>query len=113
MQRDGPIDVDRLHEITRGSPVLLRRFTGLLVETLDSSSPNLEAEDPGVRRRAAHRMKGACANIGATALAERLETIERLPDTFDDTERQALAGLRDRTLAALEDLAESLEGPGI
>ena len=107
------VDPERIGEITQGSAALLRRFRRLLEQTLEESLPALEADDPETRRRAAHRLKGACANLGAVALQSAFEALEQAgPEGAPET-LGLLAPLRASTLARLDELAEAMERPGI
>lgn len=103
------VDERRIVEITRGDPALLRRFSGLLVETLESSTPDLASPDPTVRNRAAHRLKGACANLGAVRLHGHFERLEHDPVGADPEALDQIAADRAATLVALEELAGDLE----
>jgi HPt (histidine-containing phosphotransfer) domain-containing protein len=106
------VDERRIVEITRGDPALLRRFSGLLVATLESSTPDLASSDPTVRKHAAHRLKGACANLGAVRLHGHFERLERDPAVADLEAVDQIAADRAATLVALEELAGDLETRG-
>jgi len=107
------VDEPRIVEITRGDPALLKRFTGLLVETLDSSTPDLASPDPTVRNRAAHRLKGACANLGAVRLRSHFERLEADPAAGRPETLARIEADRSATLDALAELARDLETRGI
>jgi len=107
------IDPERIDEITQGRAELLRRFTALLQETLDDSTPDLGHPDLAVRSLAAHRLKGASANMGAVGLWRLFQRLEENPAAFDDATQEVLSDVRARTVAALLAQASALEAPEI
>jgi HPt (histidine-containing phosphotransfer) domain-containing protein len=88
---DALIDAARMRTFRNDYPDIVDQLLELF---LQSTPPLLEelraADDPEVRRRAAHKLKGSCQNIGATFMAtlcRSLETAEGdVSETLDDLE---------------------------
>ena len=80
-EQHAPIDLARLNELTDGDPEfaheLVTTFVASGEQVLDEIAVALAAFDRAALSRAAHKLKGACANIHAEplhALAYSLET---------------------------------------
>ncbi len=74
------LDLDRLRDVTFADPDLMREIVRELIDDTARQMLNLHeaiaAADPKGCERAAHSSKGACANVGATGMAEVLREIE-------------------------------------
>jgi two-component system, sensor histidine kinase and response regulator len=77
-----PIDIAKLHEITEGDAEftneLLDTFLASAAESLDEMSQMLVQDDRQQLARAAHKIKGAAANIHAAEVARVAAQIEQL-----------------------------------
>ncbi|MCX7629995.1 MAG: Hpt domain-containing protein [Geminicoccaceae bacterium] len=99
MSASSVLDRARLDEFTRGDPALERELVGLFLETAADYLARMadSLEDREAWRRAAHALKGASANLGATELAALAAAAERAgPDRelLDELRRrlEAFAG---------------------
>jgi HPt (histidine-containing phosphotransfer) domain-containing protein len=75
------LDTEQLQDVTLGDPELMREIVSELVSDtaaqLETLQQTLAGGDPQRCARVAHTAKGACANVGARALAELFFTVER------------------------------------
>jgi HPt (histidine-containing phosphotransfer) domain-containing protein len=80
-------DIKQLRNICMEDAQLMREVTVALVSDTSSQIPALKdaIEDADSTRcaRLAHYVKGACANVGAVALAALMKSIERSAATGD------------------------------
>jgi two-component system, sensor histidine kinase and response regulator len=93
------IDDDRVRHLQEE----LGPMTRQVLDIFERTTPPLLAElrataDPATTQSLAHRLKGSCANLGARAMAEQCEALER-----GDGDADALVRLYEPTLAALRD----------
>jgi HPt (histidine-containing phosphotransfer) domain-containing protein len=102
---DTPVDPAALHVLTRGEPAAVRRvlqhFHRVNQRDVDTLLAALDRVDFPAIARAAHRIKGACALIGAHALAAVCNLIEHAGHSGDGA---AVAEYRARLHHELERL---------
>jgi CheY-like chemotaxis protein/HPt (histidine-containing phosphotransfer) domain-containing protein/anti-sigma regulatory factor (Ser/Thr protein kinase) len=102
---DTPVDPAALHVLTRGEPAAVRRvlqhFHRVNQRDVEALLAALDRVDFPAIARAAHRIKGACALIGAHALAAVCNLIEHAGRSGDGP---AVAGCRARLHHELERL---------
>ena len=91
------LDREQLREVTLDDEDLMRQLLAALIEDTERQMPLLEvaiqATDGGECARLAHYCKGACANVGATAVAAVLRTLEQQAHkgAMDECGRQLVA----------------------
>lgn len=82
---DFPIDLERLQKFSLGKIALKKRLLGAFLQTSKADAADLEnaitANDYLTVEQRAHRIKGACANLGANLLLEVAEKLEKLART--------------------------------
>jgi len=84
------LDVQQLRDITLDDEELMREVLSALLEDTSKQMALLDqairAGDQQKTMRLAHYCKGACANVGANAVAEVLKRLERQADarSFED-----------------------------
>ncbi|KQZ82010.1 histidine kinase [Mesorhizobium sp. Root157] len=88
-QSRAPIDLDHLHRQTMGDSALGREVLDLFIEQSLSVRDQLAGAAPRQRVLLAHGLKGAARGVGAFAIAECADAIERNPDDPDHVERLA------------------------
>ena len=92
---------------------LLLRYRGYLGADLRLIAEAIGTPDPGEARRLAHRVKGAARTLGAQALAQAAERIERIAADAGAAEWHArhleLQVERDRIEERLDALVASLD----
>lgn len=87
---DGPVNLDRLSEVTMGDPdleaELIVTFLADTSQRISELAQLIEAGDVASLGRTAHAIKGSAANMGATALQEIANKLEHIgkSGTFDD-----------------------------
>jgi HPt (histidine-containing phosphotransfer) domain-containing protein len=86
-----PLDLERLASFTGGDPQLERELISLYLATSALYLERMRAAGGGEGwAKAAHALKGASANIGATAMARLAEAAERAatpsPDRLEELE---------------------------
>jgi HPt (histidine-containing phosphotransfer) domain-containing protein len=111
---DASIVLDRaqLRDVTLDDEGLMREILAALIDDASQQMPLLEsairAEDAQKCMQLAHYSKGACANVGANAVAAVLKRIEREAASHEFPEcRASLANLA----AELERLRLEASGP--
>jgi two-component system sensor histidine kinase/response regulator len=91
---DGPIDLERLADVTGGDlrfeNVLLGEFTRQLPVDTERLQAALDAGDAPAVERAAHALAGGCRTLGAEALGLACKDVEQAAENGD------LAGARER-----------------
>jgi histidine phosphotransfer protein HptB len=103
------LDREQLREVTLEDEDLMRQLLAALIEDTERQLPLMEVAIRGEDRqqcaRLAHYCKGACANIGAKAVAGVLEKMERSAHDgeLDECGRQLV------TLAAEVDRLRAVE----
>jgi HPt (histidine-containing phosphotransfer) domain-containing protein len=74
------LDLEQLRDVTLDDELLMREILAALLDDTSRQIILLEQAirncDPQATRRLAHYSKGACANVGANAVAAVLESIE-------------------------------------
>jgi PAS domain S-box-containing protein len=107
-EREEPIDRGRMLEMRAQYGDLLGQlldiFAATTPEALDELGRARDAGDPEAVRRAAHSLKGACQNVGATAMEQLCRDLEVDPG-LAGTAVARLGELLEPTLAALRALA--------
>jgi HPt (histidine-containing phosphotransfer) domain-containing protein len=78
-----PIDLDHLARQTMGDRALGREVLGLFVQQSLSVREQMAGAEPRQRVLLAHGLKGAARGIGAFAIADCADAIERNPDGAD------------------------------
>ena len=83
------LDRDQLRDITLDDPELMREIVSMLI---DDTSRQIQQLDSAIRghdgpecKRLAHYSKGACANVGANAVAALFKRIEANASSGDFT----------------------------
>jgi HPt (histidine-containing phosphotransfer) domain-containing protein len=101
-----PVDLDRLNMFAGSDPDLIEELTALFFTTARAYLADMEAalRSDGDATRAAHTLKGACANFGATEMAELAMVAEKQGVTAE-----RLGGLR----SALACAEQFMAGAGI
>jgi HPt (histidine-containing phosphotransfer) domain-containing protein len=98
---DGLVDDARMRSFKDEYPEIVDQLLGLFLEStpslLDELHVALDEDDAEGLRRAAHKLKGSCQNVGATFMATLCRSLE---DGTDDP-RATLAEL-DAALAPTE-----------
>ncbi len=107
-----PIDLERMAEVTQGNKALIRRLGILLQQSLDECMPGVLTGDAETRRKAAHRLKGGCATIGAARLHALFQAIEDRPQTLDVKTMTRVHQACQETLKRLSEIGDSTEVPG-
>jgi HPt (histidine-containing phosphotransfer) domain-containing protein len=74
-----PIDLDHLHRQTMGDNALGREVLAMFVAQSLSVRDQLAGAEPRQRTLLAHGLKGAARGVGAFAIAECADAIERNP----------------------------------
>jgi HPt (histidine-containing phosphotransfer) domain-containing protein len=96
------LDREQLRDITMDDSELMRELLAALLEDTSNQVGLIEAaireRDPIQCRRLAHYSKGACANMGANAVAAK----------FQEMEQRASSGDLDQCGVSLAALAEEL-----
>ncbi len=103
---DAPlVDAPRLAELRAEWGDLLDRLVDLFADTTPGSLADLRAcaaaGDAAGLRRAAHRLKGSCQNVGATRLALACRVLEETAATANPADLDALEAAVGPTVAAL------------
>jgi HPt (histidine-containing phosphotransfer) domain-containing protein len=99
-----PIDRDRMREMRAQYGELLEQLVEIFAATTPEALDELaRARDADAIRRAAHTLKGACQNVGATEMEQVCRELERDPGSAD-TGIARLVALLEPTLAALRAL---------
>ncbi len=84
------LDREQLRDVTMDDHDLMREILSSLIDDTSRQVPLLKTaiqeQDSQRCMRLAHYSKGACANVGATAIAEVLKQIERRAATGDFVE---------------------------
>jgi HPt (histidine-containing phosphotransfer) domain-containing protein len=97
------LDICQLREITLEDEELMRELLACLVDDTASQLVLLDQairdRDPQRTKRIAHYSKGACANVGANALAAQLNRLEL----------HAAAGRFDECAASVQILAREID----
>ncbi|MBS0418913.1 MAG: Hpt domain-containing protein [Proteobacteria bacterium] len=94
-----PVDLERLNQLTDGDPDFTRELASAFSDSghqqLAEIEKALEASDRAAIARAAHKLKGASANLYAEALTELALRLETEAPTGDIEQlRQVSAALR-------------------
>ena len=119
-QEAAPADLTALRETVGGDEELIAELAGLFVEDAPSQVEDIRGAilqgDAGALNEAAHKLKGAVANFGATAAQELAYTLEKMgregrlvaaSATFDALEREIGRLLTSKNRP--EDLASGLD----
>ncbi len=104
------MDMNRLREITDGDLALEQHLFGLFIETADRVIARLDSlvsDHSGHWQRAAHELKGVCANMHIEVMLRQCQKIETLADAESrraglDQLRQAYQPIRAELLAAIQ-----------
>lgn len=72
-----PLDLGHLERQTFGDRALRDEVLAMFLDQLDAAGGELAAADADRRRALAHRLKGAARAVGAFAVADCAELIER------------------------------------
>jgi two-component system, sensor histidine kinase and response regulator len=93
---DVPVDLGRLHEITDADPEFVRELTETFVasgqQVLEEIDAALECFDRPALSRAAHKLKGAGANIHAAPLRDLAFALETQAPSLDQPRLKELIG---------------------
>jgi two-component system sensor histidine kinase/response regulator len=111
-----PIDLARLNEITDGDPEFAYELASTFIasgeQVFEEIQAALDALDRNALSRAAHKLKGASANIHADALRELAYTLEsQAPNLDQPTLKDLVRDLRKGFDAAAEFLKEQAPPP--
>jgi len=82
-----PIDLAHLDRQTMGDAALQAEVLGLLDDQLTTVLSTIGDASPEERAALAHGLKGAARGVGAFALAEGADAVERAPDLDDSLRR--------------------------
>jgi len=119
-ESDFPLDLQRLHKISRGKVQLQHRLIAAFLDASDTDVDDLavaiDNNDLEAVRDRAHRLKGAAANVGARSLSQRAAELEALAvDRNLDAASPLLAGIENdlrRIHAYLEELSATSDQSG-
>lgn len=111
-----PIDLARLNEITDGDPEFALELVSTFItsgeQVLEEIQAALEAHDRHALSRAAHKLKGASANIHAHALRELAYALETQAPSVDQPRlKELVQQLRERFIEAAEFLKAQTPPP--
>ena len=103
-QNEPPVDMTRLAGITAGFPEVFNEIIKIFINDAESSVASISAAirgcDPNQVRKIAHSLKGASLNVGAEALANAAESLEKnamfasatqLTEHYNQIKRHAVA----------------------
>jgi len=89
-----PVNLARLHELTEGDPEFARELAGTFLQSGQQILEEMRVAITGLDRaalgRAAHKLKGASANIHAEALCELVQELEAHSGPLDPIDSKPL-----------------------
>lgn len=105
------MDWERLDLFTDGDPeeekILIDLFITSADETLEVIKQQIETHDNEEWKKAAHRLKGSAANLGAKNLSDICDDAEQAYEEDEDTKRLLLRSI----MASYEEVCEVLNNP--
>jgi signal transduction histidine kinase/CheY-like chemotaxis protein/HPt (histidine-containing phosphotransfer) domain-containing protein len=109
---DSALDTEQLQDLLGDDRVKWRRylalFLGAAAAALSSLSEGIAQQQPDAVRRAAHRLKGSAATVGATVVAALAAQLETIAETGDWHHADGTHGQLEAAVGRLATIMETL-----